>query len=95
MHNGFYVNHSELKGVDLVLCAFPSYKKKYQNKIKYSFLFYHYFNTNILKKFDFDEKRKIDISFIGSSGYGLPYHYNRYFLLDFLLKNTNICLLDR
>ena len=32
VHNGFYVNHSELKGVDLVLCAFPSYKKNIKIK---------------------------------------------------------------
>ena len=93
-HNGFLIDADEFSETDIILCAFPSYLKNYKKKHNNVYLFYHYFNENITNKISV-KKKDIDISFIGNSGYLLPNHYNRFYLLDFLLTNTNIkCWID-
>lgn len=94
VHNGFYINPKELTGVDLVLCAFPNYKKKYEKLFNHTHVFYHYFNNKVLNN-QKKSIKNIEVSFIGSSGYNLPYHYNRYFLLDYLFDKTELkCWID-
>lgn len=42
------------------------------------------------KKIEFKKKKKYDLVFIGTTGYGVPEHTRRYEILDYLCKNTNI-----
>ena len=90
VHRGVDGKYQLLKGADLVLLGSPKMVDDFSDNGVNCDLMYHYFDEEIL--FSESDPKDHNLTFVGSSGCGSRQHTNRYWLLYYMLLNTDIRL---
>ena len=76
---------------DYIFVSTNGYKKKIQKFIPNKKIYVTGNSlSNFKKEFSYNKNKKYDVVFVGTTGYGVPEHSNRYKILNFLCSNTNI-----